>query len=108
MCWYIVPMVNVDGVYLGNSRTGVAGYDYNRLHNIDEPVSVNRDKLAPEIIAIGNLVKRLKKKYGKKFKMFLDFHGHSSRPNIFTYGPPYGVAGTDEYVEGIVYFNKAS
>lgn len=31
--WIVVPMMNPDGVYVGNSRTGLAGYDYNRLYN---------------------------------------------------------------------------
>jgi hypothetical protein len=33
--WVIVPMVNVDGVVLGNNRTGIVGYDLNRLYNQD-------------------------------------------------------------------------
>ena len=33
MLWVIVPMLNVDGVVLGNNRTGLIGYDLNRLYN---------------------------------------------------------------------------
>jgi murein tripeptide amidase MpaA len=33
--WVLLPMVNVDGVILGNSRTGVQGYDFNRHWYID-------------------------------------------------------------------------
>ena len=33
--WLIVPMVNVDGVMLGNNRTGLLGYDFNRHWNAD-------------------------------------------------------------------------
>lgn len=33
--WIIVPMVNIDGVVLGNNRTGIVGYDLNRLYNQD-------------------------------------------------------------------------
>lgn len=33
--WLIVPMMCVDGVILGNNRTGLAGYDYNRYWNTD-------------------------------------------------------------------------
>jgi hypothetical protein len=29
----------------------------------------------------------MKKKYGSNFFMFLDFHGHSTRKNVFMYGP---------------------
>ena len=34
--WIVIPMVCVDGVILGNNRTGLPGYDYNRYWNIDE------------------------------------------------------------------------
>jgi murein tripeptide amidase MpaA len=34
--WIIVPMVNVDGVELGNNRTGTLGHDFNRNWDIDE------------------------------------------------------------------------
>lgn len=34
--WIVVPMMCVDGVILGNTRTGLPGYDYNRYWNIDE------------------------------------------------------------------------
>lgn len=40
-------------------------------------------------MAIVNLIKSLRKKYPKKIKMFLDLHGHSSQPNVFSYGPPH-------------------
>jgi murein tripeptide amidase MpaA len=29
-------MVNVDGVKMGNNRTGVLGHDFNRNWNVDE------------------------------------------------------------------------
>ena len=28
--WVIIPMVNIDGVVMGNNRTGVLGHDFNR------------------------------------------------------------------------------
>jgi hypothetical protein len=105
--WVIVPMVNPDGVYLGNSRTGLAGYDYNRLYNQEEPIIADREKLSPEVVALLLLVKKLKKKFGSKFRMFIDFHGHSSRQNVFTYGPPY-IAGTEDHISGILSNNTVS
>lgn len=33
--WIIIPMVNIDGVELGNNRTGVLGHDFNRNWDID-------------------------------------------------------------------------
>jgi murein tripeptide amidase MpaA len=33
--WIIVPIINVDGVTLGNNRTGMLGFDFNRHWYID-------------------------------------------------------------------------
>ena len=81
-------MVNIDGVILGNNRTGVLGHDFNRNWFTDE-FNTNNAKLFPETQSIITLVKNLKKKYPRKVRMFLDLHGHSSQQNVFTYGPPH-------------------
>lgn len=80
-------MMCVDGVILGNNRTGLAGLDYNRFWNIDE--LSRKEKSLPEIIAFLNLIKHFRKVHARKPKMFLDLHGHSSQSNIFAYGPPH-------------------
>ena len=78
-------MMCVDGVILGNTRTGMSGYDYNRYWNVDE---LNRkEKTFPEMVAVVNLVKQMKRLHPRRPKIFLDLHGHSSQSNIFTYGP---------------------
>ncbi len=41
----------------------------------------------PEVASILNFIRKLKKKYPKKLKIFLDLHGHSSEQNVFAYGP---------------------
>ena len=33
--WIVIPMLNIDGVELGNNRTGVLGHDFNRNWNVD-------------------------------------------------------------------------
>jgi murein tripeptide amidase MpaA len=33
--WVVFPMVNVDGVILGNNRTGISGLDYNRFWSFE-------------------------------------------------------------------------
>lgn len=38
-------MVNIDGVELGNNRTGVLGHDFNRNWDIDE--SSKKEKMFP-------------------------------------------------------------
>ena len=71
----IVPMLNVDGVVLGNFRTGIMGRDLNRsFHLVDKYNEIN-------------IVRRLAEDY--KPETFIDFHGHSSKKNVFIYGPDY-------------------
>ena len=45
--WFIIPMLNVDGVMLGNNRTGILGHDFNRNWIIDESNSSKLNKLFP-------------------------------------------------------------
>ncbi|CAM6001558.1 unnamed protein product [Sphagnum balticum] len=47
--WIIIPMINVDGVILGNNRTGLLGLDFNRNWNIQE--ESQRQSLFPEVMA---------------------------------------------------------
>jgi murein tripeptide amidase MpaA len=51
LCFKIVPMLNPDGVIMGNYRTGVIGSDYNRLF-----LSAQAE-LFPEITALKELIK---------------------------------------------------
>jgi len=43
--WIIVPMINIDGVIVGNNRVGLLGYDFNRNWEVDE--DPNRQYLFP-------------------------------------------------------------
>ena len=75
----VVPMLNPDGVYMGNYRTGVMGIDYNRLF-----LSGKAD-VFPEVEALKQLVKSAKEQ--GKVDLYLDLHGHSIHPGCFIYGP---------------------
>eukprot|EP00792_Barthelona_sp_PAP020_P003925 TRINITY_DN1760_c0_g1_i1.p1 TRINITY_DN1760_c0_g1~~TRINITY_DN1760_c0_g1_i1.p1 ORF type:complete len:995 (+),score=192.08 TRINITY_DN1760_c0_g1_i1:71-3055(+) len=74
----IIPMLNPDGVVLGNYRCNLAGYDLNRtwanpsakLH----PVIWNMKLLLRSFLSDREVI------------MYLDLHGHSNRKNIFIYG----------------------
>lgn len=82
--FFIVPMVNPDGVIIGNTRTSAAGKDLNRQFLL-----ANRDQY-PEVALIKEFAKKLHTKYGAF--MYLDFHGHSRKKNTFFYGPAYNLS----------------
>ena len=48
----IVPMLNADGVIVGNSRSGINGLDYNRQWQNPEPST------APEIHALKEIIRQ--------------------------------------------------
>lgn len=70
-------MVNVDGVVLGNFRTGIIGRDLNRMFK------------NPDVSKEVSLVRELA--YELRPFIFLDFHGHCSKKYIFSYGPDYSI-----------------
>lgn len=71
-----MPIVNVDGVTLGNYRTNLSGNDLNRKWD-----SPSRD-LHPEIFYIKQRIQQDR----KHVRMFLDLHAHSRKMNSFFYG----------------------
>ena len=74
-------MLNPDGVIAGNYRTSLCGRDLNRTFKM------NNDLLIPEIKALKELVIKLKLDFKSRLTLFLDFHGHSIKKNVFLYGP---------------------
>ena len=76
--FYIIPMLNVDGVINGNYRCSLAACDLNRKwlkpsKALHPPVYYTK-KLCTTIME------------DKQFFLYLDFHGHSVKKNIFQYG----------------------
>lgn len=79
--FYIVPMLNPDGVILGNYRSCFAGNDLNRKY-------INPDsRLHPTIFHTKELLKKAQAKGG--LFTFIDLHAHSRKKNVFIYGPHY-------------------
>ena len=70
--------MSVDGVFVGNYRTGLVGKDINRQFEF------GRATLFPEVEYLKNLVKELKQ--DGKIVCFIDIHGHSILPNSFIFG----------------------
>lgn len=79
----VIPMMNPDGVVMGNYRTGAAGKDLNRVYT-----RLNKE-VYPEIYHMRMLMDRLTQ--NRQVYMFLDFHGHSDKKNTFAYGPAYTI-----------------
>ena len=77
----IVPMLNPDGVALGNYRTGLSGKDFNREYKSPDKT------IFPEVYYFKKLAVENRSIFNDKLLMFLDFHGHSTKKNTFMYGP---------------------
>jgi hypothetical protein len=74
----IVPMLNPDGVIVGNYRCSLAGSDLNR--NYIAPLR----KLHPTIFHAKQMIRRFQQ--DRELILVCDLHGHSRKSNIFMYG----------------------
>ena len=79
----IVPMLNPDGVSIGNFRTNLMGLDLNRMW-----VDCN-EATSPEIYYTKQMV--VKTLNSRDVYLFCDFHGHSTKSNFFLYSCKTGV-----------------
>ena len=74
----IIPMINVDGVICGNTRTSLSGCDLNRRWSNPNLL------LHPEIFYAKEMIIEFCKKY--TIECIVDFHGHFGAFNSFFYG----------------------
>ncbi|KAM6202249.1 LOW QUALITY PROTEIN: cytosolic carboxypeptidase 3 [Rhynchocyon petersi] len=74
----VVPMLNPDGVIVGNYRCSLAGRDLNRSYT-----SVLKQSF-PSVWYTRNMISRLMEK--REVILYCDLHGHSKKENIFMYG----------------------
>lgn len=74
----IIPMLNPDGVIVGNSRCSLAAKDLNRQYR-----TVIRETY-PSIWYTKTMIKRLTDDCG--VLMYCDMHAHSRKHNVFIYG----------------------
>ncbi|XP_049286539.1 cytosolic carboxypeptidase 6 isoform X1 [Anopheles funestus] len=79
----IVPMLNPDGVFLGNNRCNVIGHDLNRSWN----------KLSqythPTLSAVMKMLKEYDNSSCYQVDFVIDLHAHSSLTGTFIYGSTY-------------------
>ena len=78
----IIPMLNIDGVIVGNYRSGLSGQDLNR--QFTKPDSI----IHPEICSIKKLIRKIREQ-NQSIINYLDFHAHSKKKCVFIYGPYY-------------------
>ncbi|KAM9190302.1 LOW QUALITY PROTEIN: cytosolic carboxypeptidase 2, partial [Mergus octosetaceus] len=81
----VVPMLNPDGVVVGNSRCSLAGRDPNRAYGTGCRGSF------PAVWHLRAMVERLLAE--REVVLYCDFHGHSRKNNVFMYGCDSGRAG---------------
>lgn len=74
----IVPMLNPDGVIVGNYRTSLAGVDLNRAYK--SPLR----NLFPTVAQLKHMVHRFAE--DRELVLYVDLHGHSRKKNVFVYG----------------------
>lgn len=74
----LIPMLNPDGVIVGNTRSSLTGKDLNRQYR-----TVIRETY-PSIWYTKTMIKRLTEELG--VALYCDMHAHSRKHNIFIYG----------------------
>ena len=78
MLFLIVPMLNPDGVIVGNYRCSLAAADLNRRWA--KPSA----RLHPTVHALKRLLLRLQTR--QSIAIYVDLHGHSRKQHVFMYG----------------------
>jgi len=76
--FFIVPMLNPDGVFIGNNRFDAFGVDLNRKFNMPSR------RRQPTIYYLKKAVNELSKECGIVF--YCDMHGHGKNKGMFCFG----------------------
>ncbi|XP_044311117.1 cytosolic carboxypeptidase 3 [Varanus komodoensis] len=74
----VIPMLNPDGVIVGNYRCSLAGRDLNRNYKSDLKESF------PSVWYTRAMTKRMMEE--RNVLLYCDLHGHSRKENVFMYG----------------------
>lgn len=78
--FFVVPMLNPDGVARGHSRLDQNGLNLNRCYNDPNPVT------QPTVHSLRNVFDHLQTNFRDRFFMYLDFHSHASQQAGFAFG----------------------
>ena len=79
---FVVPMLNPDGVFVGNYRTDSTGVDLNRRW--DAP----NKEMEPSLYYTKELLKKIDGEKGRRLDMFIDVHSHSTCKRSFMFCNP--------------------
>jgi hypothetical protein len=88
----VVPMLNPDGVVMGNSRTSISGCDLNQHYSNPDPVA------HVEVWALKELIST----HRNKIFAFVDVHGNSTKKGAFLQGPKLAVLNEQYYLSKVV------
>jgi hypothetical protein len=88
----VVPMLNPDGVVMGNSRTSISGSDLNRRYLKPDP------QAHVEVWSLKELISAQR----DKMFAFIDVHGHSTKKGAFLYGPQFALHNDQYYLSRVV------
>ncbi|XP_065199439.1 cytosolic carboxypeptidase 6-like [Sycon ciliatum] len=80
--FYIVPMLNPDGVFLGNYRCSMHGYDLNRVWNETDA----EPWMHPTIDAVRDFVHKISLDPRQHLHYVFDLHAHTTLCDAFIYG----------------------
>ncbi|XP_054162358.1 cytosolic carboxypeptidase 6-like [Oppia nitens] len=78
--FYIIPMPNPDGVFVGNTRTSVIGSDLNASWHKISPL------MHPELVAVKQTIEDIAKTYGEDVDTYIDLHAHTYLLGACIYG----------------------
>jgi hypothetical protein len=78
--FFVVPMLNPDGVARGHTRLDQRG---NNLNDFYKETSENTP---PTVAALKTVFTHLQRHFGARFILFMDFHSHVSKDKSFVFG----------------------
>nr|XP_037866500.1 cytosolic carboxypeptidase 6 [Bombyx mori] len=79
----VIPMLNPDGVFLGNQRADLFGADLNRSWNRATTFA------HPALVAVNDLIKKLTAEKGVQLDFIIDLHADISHEGVFVRGNSY-------------------
>ena len=87
----LVPMLNPDGVVMGNTRCSLSGKDLNRCWGVPS------SRMHPEIYHTKQMIRITLE--SREIEMYCDLHSHSRKTNAFFYGCSVGTNNENNWLK---------